>query len=660
MGKGHSVFISYSRQQLYFAEALSLQLQKVGVEVWMDLQQLEPGSDWQAQISAALQACTALVLVGSQPALTSHYVEQEWKTVLAAGKPVYIALYEAVDLPDALESAPVIDFRGRFKPAAKTLADCLLHERIIRQPIPKPNRLHIPTRLPPGIRLIVLALILGAFLTPPLLVDSFPPVFPPLFLFIDGLMMSVLLLWWAWRFLHHRFRLQTATVPLMLPFVIYGFYRMSDAFQNDFGMDLFGEWIGLIVVAILSYLILFWILGPELLRWSAPGDEEIQFLRRWFNKPARRKNRKATKALLKDTLAARAVQPSKTSVIDTPRRKFAFVPELETAGPATYTLHHAREDRPVATSLRRALNGQKLREVDQNGAVHILILSQYLPRVTLQELLEAPIRKVLILVDNVNLQGDAILGQAERLQLIDYRDRSGKILNALARTLRDLTASNLPTSIEITPKSFREIVLPLGTRQIGAWVLSVGVYLFLAGLVTLILGLPGLRPFSLLDLPGLLIGPVLIRQGAAFWGRRTSGATFIPAFAFSAWLSISMFFLAFFLFSSGLPDDPLSWALTPSRLLDLNESFPLICFLPFTFFLVPVALWNYFARYKNWLPAPVLRAKGRDCLRPLSDQHAGRWVLLGWLVGAFLVFGLPLAMYAIYAFLLRVVRFPSI
>ena len=45
-----SVFISYSRQELYFAESLAVSLQEKGVSVWFDIQQLKPGFDWKEGI----------------------------------------------------------------------------------------------------------------------------------------------------------------------------------------------------------------------------------------------------------------------------------------------------------------------------------------------------------------------------------------------------------------------------------------------------------------------------------------------------------------------------------------------------------------------------------------------------------------------------------
>jgi hypothetical protein len=52
-------FLSYSRQQYYFVESLALALQNKGVPLWFDVQQLEPGSDWKADIEDGLRRSNA-------------------------------------------------------------------------------------------------------------------------------------------------------------------------------------------------------------------------------------------------------------------------------------------------------------------------------------------------------------------------------------------------------------------------------------------------------------------------------------------------------------------------------------------------------------------------------------------------------------------------
>ena len=56
-----TTFLSYSRRQLYFAESLALHLQKGGLDVWFDLQQLQAGKVWFcAACSVVNVACFAI------------------------------------------------------------------------------------------------------------------------------------------------------------------------------------------------------------------------------------------------------------------------------------------------------------------------------------------------------------------------------------------------------------------------------------------------------------------------------------------------------------------------------------------------------------------------------------------------------------------------
>lgn len=82
------VFISYAREDKAFAEQLHEQLQKYGLEVWLDLQNVPPGTDWASHISRELQRADGLLLIMSPDSKASQNVEVEWKQMLAAGKPI--------------------------------------------------------------------------------------------------------------------------------------------------------------------------------------------------------------------------------------------------------------------------------------------------------------------------------------------------------------------------------------------------------------------------------------------------------------------------------------------------------------------------------------------------------------------------------------------
>jgi uncharacterized membrane protein YgcG len=117
------LFLSYSRREWYFAEYLTLHLQKLGIPVWFDIQQLEPGVNWRLDIEKGLQACQSLILVASESALSSPYVELEWQRALRDKKPVYVVLFEGVELPPLLASkGTLIDFRRETVSALQELA----------------------------------------------------------------------------------------------------------------------------------------------------------------------------------------------------------------------------------------------------------------------------------------------------------------------------------------------------------------------------------------------------------------------------------------------------------------------------------------------------------------------------------------------------------
>jgi hypothetical protein len=173
-------FVSYSRQTLYFTESLVLALQKAGVNLWFDLQQLKPGCNWSAEIQDGLKTCDGIILVVSQAAMRSPYVALEWEDALNSGKPIHLVFFESVKFdpiaaqitnPDGSTSqreilpaqlldkaTSIIDARADFKGAVKRLLQSLQGIDCPRDNIPPPNRLRIPTLLPIAVGFIGLSM----------------------------------------------------------------------------------------------------------------------------------------------------------------------------------------------------------------------------------------------------------------------------------------------------------------------------------------------------------------------------------------------------------------------------------------------------------------------------------------------------------------------
>lgn len=150
-----STFLSYSRRQYYFAESLALHLQQRGIPVWFDIQQLEPGVSWQADISDGLKDAGSVTLVASRAALASPYVNREWKHAVDHGKPVFVVITERVRLPPVLaRSAFVVDFRSSFDQGVEGLL------AQYRAPAHKRIRARLRPAFPAGVRRTAAALMM--------------------------------------------------------------------------------------------------------------------------------------------------------------------------------------------------------------------------------------------------------------------------------------------------------------------------------------------------------------------------------------------------------------------------------------------------------------------------------------------------------------------
>jgi hypothetical protein len=76
------VFLSYSRADQDVAAELTHRLGLADVDVWSDLD-IELGVDWSAEVSRALLAAAAVVVLASPRSIASVRVTYEWSTALA-------------------------------------------------------------------------------------------------------------------------------------------------------------------------------------------------------------------------------------------------------------------------------------------------------------------------------------------------------------------------------------------------------------------------------------------------------------------------------------------------------------------------------------------------------------------------------------------------
>jgi TIR domain len=126
------VFISYTRHDLNPVQQIERALQTQDIAVWRDQESIYGGQQWPKAIGEAIAAHDYVLLVWSNSAAQSHFVEFEWNSAIALRKTILPCLLDDTPLPPALRAINAIDVRQ--------LDDALpriLHA--LQQPLPAPD-----------------------------------------------------------------------------------------------------------------------------------------------------------------------------------------------------------------------------------------------------------------------------------------------------------------------------------------------------------------------------------------------------------------------------------------------------------------------------------------------------------------------------------------
>lgn len=454
------IFLSYSRQQLYFAESLALHLQNLKHHVWFDLQQLSPGTEWQPALNQGLAACDQLVLVVSQAALDSPYVQAEWRAALAAGKPVVLVIFEATRLPDELQKLPTFDFRRAFRAPLAAL-----HSHL-SQPMdappataPRPNRLGLRLTFPHPILLLLVMMgltALGAIVFTGWLALSLSGNTLTVLLLALALWMGYTTLQFARRRAEYRavrlvmacYATLSVTPPLLLIILLLLQAPVSlDAVPISLGL-LTGLLVGWGAVALYLYL---YVLNFEasLLRWFAAGKVAQDF--------RQRVNRR---------LAQQALDLGRT-----------------------YRLHYNPADQPTATTVRRCFQQHPLLHESQHEAdYHLMLVSNHTPVEQLAAW-AAEYGEQMVLVIVAPIQIPASLQEVMKYQWVDFIGRDMQQLHQLAANLQNPDQARVGYALSTVPQRVERFRTP---ARVTVWL----AYVRNASAAALALGLLALfRPF---------------------------------------------------------------------------------------------------------------------------------------------------------------------
>jgi WD40 repeat protein len=125
------VFISYARGDARaFVGELAAELERRGVDVWVDLDDIPPGSQWRRELTDALTASDALAYVISPAAVASPFCANELEQALEQNKrlvPIRLELpADPSAVPAAIEAANWIPSDVAFDPANTAHLDALV------------------------------------------------------------------------------------------------------------------------------------------------------------------------------------------------------------------------------------------------------------------------------------------------------------------------------------------------------------------------------------------------------------------------------------------------------------------------------------------------------------------------------------------------------
>ena len=503
------LFVSYSRQQFYFAESLALGLQRCSVPIWFDVQRLVPGSDWQQSLLEGLDTCAGLVLVASRAALASPYVRREWQAALQTGKPIYVVLSEAVRLPPELTNAAIIDFRSNFDHALALLIQSIQTGTLHRDRLPPANPLRLPTRLPWSLGLVLSAL-WGNVLAFAVFIILTMRLFPSMTILgpqggelVLGFSLACLgamayFCYYALVFTYRKGFISYQEIRMMLlagPLMLASFYIGIFSETLDRAAHHAMDWVGLslsvapdadrlgtlfLLIMLFSFVlggIAFFVIprSSAIVRWLPTG-----------------------------------MAPEK---LRTQERSLQYIglrwKERVSKKTKTYQLHYDPSDERIASEVRQAFWGEgRLQERTSGQAdIHLVIVTNKTPQAWVNELGQTLSNIVYIVASSIRIPKDEM--SLRRFQWVDYRLRSKRQLEQMRVLLFEDPVATGEYMYPAVPESLEKLVFPFSMVWISNALSLMGTYAFGVGVAALILMLqrgPHQTPLGVLPVVGVGVG----------------------------------------------------------------------------------------------------------------------------------------------------------
>lgn len=270
-------FISYCREEVAFVDNLSRELERRGVNVWVDIRDLIPGSGWQGQLDMGVQNAEAVLVVVSKESMKSGAVQDEWEKAYTWNKRVILLLFEPAKIPTSLANKKPehINFNRNFHKATAELLALLKREKETGGPILKKAK-----RLPDAVIwlfMINILIFFTAFMGNASTYDLISPTADKQQIQFDSIYASAMLFLWVpamWQFLTMPWKLYRRTHVATQYRNALAFFFISNL------IIVYGYFNGFIEVPGIHFtylnlglciLLYYLLVSPSMYRWAGPG-----------------------------------------------------------------------------------------------------------------------------------------------------------------------------------------------------------------------------------------------------------------------------------------------------------------------------------------------------------------------------------------------------
>jgi hypothetical protein len=104
------VFISYSHKDKPFVQNLTLDLEKMGLDIWVDSSTIKGGEYWGREIQKAIDECSFFIVVLTPDSVESKWVTNELSYALSKGLRILPIMLRQCEIPLALLKYQYLDF----------------------------------------------------------------------------------------------------------------------------------------------------------------------------------------------------------------------------------------------------------------------------------------------------------------------------------------------------------------------------------------------------------------------------------------------------------------------------------------------------------------------------------------------------------------------